>query len=168
MKKVIKWIGVSVIGLLLMLLVLPYFFKDQIIDEVKKGLNENFNAVVDFSDVSLSLIKSFPHLQVTLHDLSIEGMGDFAGISLLDANQASAAIDFWSLFGSAKEILSVEAQSPYINFLVLPDGRANYDIVRTKEDDSKSSPPTQFQVDWYEIINGSFFYDDQAAQLTFA
>ncbi len=60
--KIIKW-GLVIVGLFALVLVAaPYLFKDRIVVEVKNGLNESIKAKTDFSNVSLSFFRSFPHL----------------------------------------------------------------------------------------------------------
>lgn len=58
MKKILKWTGISIGGIFLLLLVLPFFFKGKIVEAVKQAANDNLNAVVNFDGVSLSLIRN--------------------------------------------------------------------------------------------------------------
>jgi len=169
MKKVIKWLGIVFVLLVVALAAAPYLFKDRIVTAVKSGLNESIEAKADFSDVSVSFFRSFPHLQVTLYDLVIDGIKDFEGVPLFHARSASATIGFWSLFGTEKpiEILDVASDYPLINIVVLPDGRANYDIAKDEgatEGDSGSG--IKIQIDYYELKNGELSYVDQSIPMS--
>ena len=60
MKKKLKIIGISFLILLLLLIASPFIFQSQIKDMVKNFINNNVNAKVEFNDVDLSFIRSFP------------------------------------------------------------------------------------------------------------
>ena len=59
MKKLLKYTGISLLVLIILALVLPILFKGQIISLVKKEINQNIYAVVEFSDVDLSFSVAF-------------------------------------------------------------------------------------------------------------
>jgi hypothetical protein len=48
------------------LVAIPYFFKDEILTTVKTEINKSVNAKVDFADVDISLLRSFPDLSLRL------------------------------------------------------------------------------------------------------
>ena len=58
-KKILAVISILVILLITSLIVLPVIFKDDIVQLVKDGANDNLNALVNFGDFDLSLISSF-------------------------------------------------------------------------------------------------------------
>ena len=60
MKKVLKIVGISFLIIVLLLVASPFVFQNKIKGMVKTFINQNVNAKVDFSDVSLSFISSFP------------------------------------------------------------------------------------------------------------
>ena len=61
MKKIIKWLGIIILVLLILLITLPYLFKDKIVAKIKEEANKTLNAKFDFSDFNLSLIRHFPN-----------------------------------------------------------------------------------------------------------
>ena len=65
MKKVFKIIGITLLTILLLLIAIPFVFQSKIKEIVKRTINENLNAHVEFSDVNLSFIRSFPQAQQT-------------------------------------------------------------------------------------------------------
>ena len=71
MKKIVKWIGIVFLVLLILLIALPYFFKDKIVAKIKEEANNTLNAKFDFGDFSLSLIRHFPNLSMEIDNLSI-------------------------------------------------------------------------------------------------
>ena len=61
MKKLFKWAAITILVLLVVLISLPFIFKDKIVEKFKEETNKNINAKVDFGDFDLSLIRSFPN-----------------------------------------------------------------------------------------------------------
>ena len=66
MKKAFKWTGIVLGVIFLFLLVAPFLFKGKIESAIKQAANDNLNARVNWSDVSLSLIRNFPNLRVSV------------------------------------------------------------------------------------------------------
>jgi len=77
MKKALKIFGISLLVIIALLIAIPFAFQSQIKDHIKNYVNQNLNAHVEFSDLSLSLFKSFPEANVTLEDLSITNFAPF-------------------------------------------------------------------------------------------
>ena len=82
MKKTIKIIGIIVVIFIALLIILPFFFKGQIADLVKKEANKNINATLDFKDVGLNLFSHFPNLSLSLDGLTIVNKAPFEGDTL--------------------------------------------------------------------------------------
>ena len=76
MKRLFKWIGFTLLGLLLLLatvLGVAYYYKSEIVAAVKQELKESVNGDFSIGDVSLSLWDDFPTLSITLRDIYIRG-----------------------------------------------------------------------------------------------
>jgi len=71
MKKIFKIFGITLLIIIALLVAIPFAFQGHIKDMVKQFINENLNAQVEFSDVNLSFIRSFPEAQVNVTDLKI-------------------------------------------------------------------------------------------------
>jgi hypothetical protein len=69
MKKVLFGIAVVLVLLLGALIAIPYFFKDEIVAQVKETANESLNAKLDFQDVDISVFRHFPKLTIGLQGL---------------------------------------------------------------------------------------------------
>ena len=168
MKKVLLILGALILLMLGSLIVLPYFFKDEIVAEVKKAANENLTATLDFSDVDLSVFRNFPKLSVGLNDLRITGAGQFDGVQLLNCKRLDLAVDLWSvLFGDKIAIKGLYLNEPVIRVYVLSNGAANYDI--TKPEPMPAAAPAEtggiVQLEQYAIRNGRILYDDRSLEL---
>ncbi|MDF1697017.1 MAG: AsmA-like C-terminal region-containing protein [Saprospiraceae bacterium] len=166
-KKVLKITGLLLLALLIAVLAIPYFFKDRIVETVKTEINKNINAKVEFTDVNLSLVKSFPDFNFTLDQLSVTGIDEFENDTLIEAETIELSLDLMSVLSSGKplEINTISLQKPFINIKILRDGKANYDIVKSTdtpaEDAASENEKIQVQLQAYTITEGKFIYDDR-------
>src|SRR4051812_31353096 len=75
--RILKWTGISLAILILLLILLPIIFKGRIIAIVKEQANKNLNAKVNFGDFDVSLITSFPDFRFKMDKLSVIGINEF-------------------------------------------------------------------------------------------
>ena len=166
MKKALKIILIVVVVLLAAFIAIPFIFKDKIVARVKAGVNENINAKVDFGDFDLTLFKNFPHLTLKLEKLSVVGIDAFEGDTLAGVGMTAITLDIMSVIsGGQIEILGVELDDARLQFLVLEDGKANWDIVKPDTvAASQPEKPTQFKaaLNHYSISDGYLVYDDKS------
>lgn len=168
-KRILKWSGITFLLLIVLLILAPFLFKPQIIDQIEKAANNNLNADVEIGDVELSIFSTFPKFTLTLIDVKVQGRDEFKEITLADLPELQAKLNFWSVVGGGKyEVEDVRLIDPKIHIKVLEDGKANYDIALP--DSSKEEPgeevPFELALKQYSIENGSFIYDD-ASVLTY-
>ena len=87
MKKAIKYISRFILAVLILifslLIIIPYFFKDEIADMVKYQASHYLDADLEFGDVSISAISSLPDLQVGISELKLVGKNAFDGVELI-------------------------------------------------------------------------------------
>ncbi|MFC3561550.1 AsmA-like C-terminal region-containing protein [Pedobacter jamesrossensis] len=146
--------------------ILPMFFKKEIDAKIKSSINKSVNAKVDFKDLDLSLISSFPNLGIKINNLTIVGIDSFAKDTLADVKQLQLNVNLFSVIkGETYQINSVNLSEPNILAKVLKSGKANWDIMKS---DSASTPgdtaKTAFKValQKYSIEKGKIVYDDAA------
>lgn len=165
MKKLAKYTGISLLIAIVLAVLLPLLFKGKIVTLVKKEINKNLLAEVEFSDVDISLFRHFPKLSVALENVSVSGSNEFRNDTLLSAKRVDAAVHLWSaLRGEQLKIYGVYLESPRIRALVNKDGKANWEI--TKPDSTASSTeltPFNIKLEAYKISNGYVFYRDETA-----
>lgn len=164
MKKVIKIAGIIILVLLIAVFSAPFLFKGKILEKVKAEINNNINATVDFDSFDLTILRSFPNLTIELEGLEVVGQEPFKGDTLASVVKTSLTIDIMSLIsGDQIQIRSVQLSQPRLHLLVLADGRANWDIVKSNSDTATAqSEPSQFKVGlkYYSIKDGYVYYDD--------
>lgn len=172
MKRFFKVIAILFLLLVAIIIAIPVIFKGEIVEKAKTELNRQVSAEIDFESVSLSLWSSFPHFEVSVESLSINGKGAFEGQPLLKLDAFDMEIDLMSvLFGSQYKIRSIEARDMELRLLTLEDGRVNYDIMIAEEPsmDADSATPSSFSLalQSYAIRNLDLYYEDRAADILF-
>jgi hypothetical protein len=171
-KKLLIGVGIAIALFITAAMAVPYFFKDEIMAKIKTAINENVNAKVDFSDVDISLFRSFPKISLRINNLSVQGTQEFDGVHLIRSKYFELNVDFWAVVGGKDliPIRSIHLEEPDINVYVLQNEKANYDIAKptptTAEVPTESSPMT-LQLDKYSISKGKITYDDRAIGVFF-
>lgn len=175
MKKVLKISGIALLLILILLIVSPFLFKSQIKDLVENFINNNVNAKVEFSDVSLSFLSSFPKVTVNVNDLKIINFKPFEGENLASIKSIAFTMSVKELFKNADEG-PVAINSIYVNEALLTiktdtSGNANYDIAKEKEPNASAieKQPSGFSIDIedYTISNSTLTYLDDVSKTSF-
>ena len=179
MKKLLKKIslisGIVIVAFLIILALIPVLFKSKILQIVKNEANKSLNATVEFSDVSLSLFRGFPSINMKLKDLYVVGIDEFEQDTLIKFDELSANLNLKSVvFGNKIKVNSIVLEKPDIYVKVLYDGKANYDIVKTDSTDTdepdneeKDEEPKKddkafiIALKKFEINNANIIYDDK-------
>jgi hypothetical protein len=164
--RILKWTGISLLVIILILALVPIIFKDKIVTIVKEQANKNLNAKVDFGDFDLSLISSFPDFRFKIDRLSIIGVDEFKDDTLAYISHLKTDINIQSVIaGEQYEINSIIIDGPRVMAKVLKNGKANWDIAKadsTAAETPEDTSATKFSMSLEElkIIDGYIVYDD--------
>ena len=143
MKKTVKILSISLLVFFLILLATPFLFKGKVLEIAKKELNSMLKAEVNFSGLKLSFIRNFPNAYVALNDLTVVGTGEFEGDTLLSFNKFSVTVDIKSVIKLENiQVKSVLLDRAKIYAHVLPNGQANWDIMKAGEETEVSTEDT--------------------------
>lgn len=169
MKKILISLAILIVLLLGAAVILPFVFKDEIVELVKKQTNENLRARVDFdNDITLSLIKNFPNFTVGIRKMSIVGVEDFEGDTLVSWQNLEATVDVMSVIrGEQINVRKILLEQPRIHALVLTNGKASWDITKPSADSSDTGTDTSssafnIRLKKLEIRDAHIVYDDKA------
>lgn len=174
MKKTSKIIGITFLVIFVLLLLIPFAFQGQIQDIVKRSINENLNAKVEFSDVNLSFIRSFPRAYVGISDLSITNFEPFKDETLATIKNISFTMSIAELFkassGEPLVINSIVVDEALITLKTDKLGNANYDIAKETEEsqaetETESGSGFTFDIEKYAINKSAFVYIDDASKM---
>ncbi len=166
-KKALKITGITLGSLLVLLLVLPFFFKGKILNIAKTEINKSINATVNFDDLSLSLIKNFPNVSVTLDEISVVGKEEFAKDTLAYVSKINVVVDIMSIFGDeGYKINKVLVKEPRITLIKLESGKSNMDITFPDSTEVEDTTETQFKLSLkkLEIKNANILYRDDSTR----
>jgi hypothetical protein len=174
MKKLLKILGIAILVLLIIIISVPFLFKNQIKAKVEEEINKNVNAKVHFESLSLNLIKSFPDFYMSLNGLTIVGVNEFEKDTLVSFKSFSTSLDLMSVIKMDEiKIKSVILDSPNIHAIVLKCGKANWDIAKPSADtikkvDTAKSQPAVFKIKLkkFAILNANISYDDKKSGMS--
>jgi vacuolar-type H+-ATPase subunit H len=171
LKKILKWTGISFLIILVLLIAAPFIFKGKIVALVKEEANSSLNAKIDFGDFDLSLISSFPDFRFKIQNVSVVGVGDFAGDTLASIGELRTDINLKSVLnGGPYKINSIVIDKSRINAIVLKDGRANWDISKPSTDTTAVAADTSttafsMKLKELKISNAYIVYDDRQGNM---
>ncbi len=170
MKKFFLILLAVIILLLASAIILPIVFKGKIVDLVKTEANKNVNAKINFdNDITLSLLANFPNFTLGIKNLSVAGINEFEGDTLLSLKEFSATLDVMSVIKGEKiKIRSILLDQPNIHAIVLKNGKTNWDITKPSTDTTTKAPDTaqskfNIALKKFEIKNADIIYDDKSA-----
>ena len=137
-------------------------------DKIKSSLDQfaqkrlTADLHIDQDKIGLSLLTNFPNIGVSLKGASITGRDDFKGDTLIFVSKITAGLDFWKLILDAKvHINSVFLQAPNINARVLPNGQANWDILKKAPKSQANTRKTSLQIRRWGVKNAQISYQNQ-------
>jgi uncharacterized protein involved in outer membrane biogenesis len=168
MKKIAYFIFALFALILLVLVAVPFFFKDKIFDKLDEELDKSVNATVyyDRDKVSLSVFSNFPSLSASLGDFGIKGNPPFQNDTLVNVGEMQVDLDIWSvIFSDNPSLEGIRLKDGQFYVKVLEDGQANYDIMYSSEEEEvvdTTSSNFQLGIDLIEIENLDFIYDDRS------
>lgn len=173
MKKGLKIAAITLGVIIVLMLLLPFAFQGKIADIVKAEGNKMLNAEFDFKTLNISLFRNFPQASVTLEDFWLKGAGEFANDTLVQAGEVTATVNIMSLFGdSGYDISKIFIEDTRLHAIVLPDGRANWDIMKPSTEQTAATPAEaeetsafKVKLQRFVIKNMNLIYDDQQGKM---
>ncbi len=167
MKKFIKITLSLLFVLIVTIIAVPYFLKDDIEKFLKEEINNSINAKLDYDDLSLSLLSDFPNLKVKIHNFTLDGINEFKNTRLAQIDQFDMSLDVKKLlFNKDLEIKRIGVDGADIRIKVLKNGKANYDIAKP---DSIQKPENKqnyvIKLQSYKIDHTNIMYDDESLNM---
>lgn len=172
MKKFFKITVAIVVAVVLLLVSVPFFFKDKIELIIKQEGNKLLNAEFDFKGLDISLISNFPLASLTIEDFYLKGIGDFENDTLVAAEEVTASVNIASVFGdSGFDIREILLDNVSVKAVVLEDGKVNWDVMKASaedtvavaESDTVAASPFRIKLQKLAIEDFSLIYDDRLA-----
>lgn len=170
LTKTLKWTGISLLVIIILLIIIPIIFKDEIKEMVIKEVNKSLKAELSVGDFDLTFISTFPNMTIELMDSKLQGLDDFKDVTLADIKMIQAHVGFWDVVtGDKIKINEVHIVEPTFDIRVLQNGLANYDIAKTEEEmtPEEVEEPSNFELslDEYSVTNAKINYSDEASNM---
>ena len=171
-RKPLVVAGVVIACLVATLLLAPRLVRDQVEARVRTEIDQSVSADVDWGGMGLTLFRDFPNLTVGLDDLTVVGLDRFEGDTLASVPSFRLVLDLGSVLRGLRGrgpvvVRSVRLDEPSVSLRVLEDGAGNWDIARTREDDTTSGeePSRGLEVELREftISDGRLVLDDASS-----
>ena len=172
--RILAIAGSLVVLVLVLLVVLPFLFRDRIADRVKAEVNRSVNARVEWQDVGLTFFRDFPNLTLRLDELTVAGIGRFEGDTLASIGHLGVALDLASVLrnvvggGAPIVVRSIALDRPRLSLIKLEDGAANWDITRdtaTAAQRPAAAKPVAISLRRFEITDAAVALDNRQAGL---
>ncbi|TJY32489.1 AsmA family protein [Pontimicrobium aquaticum] len=175
MKKVLKITGIILLVFVVILVAIPFVLESKIDAIVQNYADKNINAKVEFDDVSLSLISSFPNAKVTIDNLTITNNKPFKDETFTTAKSIVLKMAIRELFKNQEDepiaITSVAIDEALITLKESTSGSTNWDVFKTgtnKNTTATSTESTGFKINIedYNITNSALTYIDENSNTT--
>ncbi|WP_372937668.1 AsmA-like C-terminal region-containing protein [Seonamhaeicola sp.] len=173
MKKALKIFGIIILIVIALLIAIPFAFQSQITEIVKRYINQSLNAKVEFNDVGLSFIKSFPQARVSVSDLTITNFEPFKDETLATVKNIAFTMPIKELFKKTDEepitVSSFKIDEALLTLKTDKFGNTNYDIVKSDSTETSTDEGEgasfSFSIEDYSIKNSALTYLDEASNM---
>jgi AsmA protein len=166
--KILKWTGITIAFILLLLYLIPLLFPGQVSEQVKKLANKSLAGELNFSKSKLSFFTHFPSLTVSLDSLSLKGSVPYANDTLLKAKQVAFGINLKRLiFDGEVKIDELYVSEARINVKVNEQGQANYNVYvsESKQPKDTTEEGTAIRLDKIKFEDCHITYNDRSAKI---
>jgi AsmA protein len=162
--KILKIKGITISIVLLLMLLIPMIFPDEITQKIKGFANEKINGELNFSKANLSFFHHFPSLTLTLNDFYLKGSTPYEKDTLVNAKDITFGINVRQLvFDKKVHIDQIFVDNATINVKVNSNGDANYNVYNSTSKSTDTSS-TALRLAKIEIKNTYIRYDDKASK----
>lgn len=175
MKKILIVLSVVVGLFLILLFMLPLFFRGDIARIIEKQSAKYLNAELEIESIGLSMFKSFPNLNVSVKNVILTGKGEFEGDTVAVVPLFTASVDVVSLLGGKEiDIPKIFLKDARLALEINARGKNNWDVFIQKktdavpteklpEDSGKKSKEQVLLLHDIVVENLSLNYQDQPA-----
>lgn len=158
-KFLMKW-ALRLAGVLLLLVLLAigwvYTHKEDIMNMLKNGLNEQLQAPVDIAGLDIDLWAAFPKVSLKMTNVFSAGYGAQNGDTLLQLQHVYLATNLWKLFQGEYRVEKLILEGGSLHIKEAGD-LSNYLILKS---DTATTSEVQFEISEMVLNKVSFRYSD--------
>jgi hypothetical protein len=163
--KIVLGLG---LGLLIALLVFPFLYRDKFTQYIKKEINNRIHGKLEFSSADISLIKNFPNISLSLHEVDITGQNPFNNTVLFKSKTVTLGFDLKRLIVSRfkeYQLTKLDLEEPEANLITSKTGIFNLtDLLNQKPSSPTSNTGLDLYLDKIKISKGRLQYIDSSSQ----
>ncbi|WP_158546096.1 AsmA family protein [Adhaeribacter pallidiroseus] len=156
-------------GLLLLLLLgagVLYSYQDKIINLFVAEANQHLKTKVQVGHISLSLLRKFPDLAITLKNVTITESFTNSKAPLAQAEQLYFTFNVWDVLRGQYRVQEMFLEEGNVAIKFLPDGTGNYQVF-TPDTTQTQNKPFAFELKKITVRNVALTYADQRRQQYF-
>ncbi|MDR3226378.1 MAG: AsmA family protein [Prevotellaceae bacterium] len=171
LKITLKVLGILIIVLILAIITVPTLFRGKIESIAKETINEKLNAKVDFNNLNITILRTFPNVTLSIDNIVVAGIDNFEGDTLAQIKSVSIVVDVWALIKGNFIIKSVSIDNPDIKARLLADGSANWNIMKPDNaiaetpEEEESTSEFKLSLKKLTITNANILYDNQQDEM---
>ena len=171
MKKFFKIIGIIFVVLILLLVSIPFLFKNTIKEKIMEKVNESVDAQISFTDFSLSLFKNFPDATVEVGGLKVINNAPFEGDTLAYVGNFSAKVNLKDIIfkkdNEPYKLLGFSIADAVVNIRMNEAGKGNFDIAKSTSETPEEEPSNvSLDLNEYSIENLRFTFKDDSSKMS--
>lgn len=133
-----------------------FYFTSRIKPILISELNKSLAVEVNVADISLSSLKSFPKLGLTLEEIKIEESTSYYNSKLVSAKELNLFVNIWKIYKGEYVIDAVTLKSGQLNLADLKD-KTNYDILTPSNDNEDSE--VSFEIKKLTLLDCELRYE---------
>ena len=175
MKKKTYILLAVLVLIVLSMLVIPVFLKQPLLEKTKNTINKQFNAQVNFSDLSISFFRDFPKVSAEIKNLSVSGKGKSITDTLIFIPSFRTRFSLRSFLPKNQMALEeIWINQPKLQLNVDTAGNANWDIFhesapnQSSNETPESENTFQIQLNKITVKNAAVYYNDLSMPMTLA
>ncbi|MDR2131146.1 MAG: AsmA family protein [Odoribacteraceae bacterium] len=173
MKKVIVITLSLLVGVIGILIAIPFFFKEDVLRLIERQSSKYIRGQLVIGDMKISMFRNFPNLSVTLTDVQLSGTGGEAADTLVLVPRFEASVNLKSLvWGNEIIVNHLLLKDARLALQVNAAGNSNWDILlpptdtlATKTEGKRDEDDSSIRLSHIAIENLSCVYDDIPAAL---
>ncbi|WCM40850.1 hypothetical protein MG290_07640 [Flavobacterium sp. CBA20B-1] len=163
-KKGLIYTGIALVAVAGLLLIAPLLFKKQIEQAVKDAAKEFVVTPVNFTDLNVSFFTNFPHLSVSLQQLSIQAPPAFGTMQTVESNSVDLGIDVLSLFSDQIKFTKLYVNEGKMNVVTDSLGNFSFAIFKSSEEPSTDSS-FSLALNKIQVKNTDVLYQDNPSKI---
>lgn len=133
MKKVLKFISYTFLGIVLLIGLAAYtvyLYQEHIIDLFIKESNKHLNTPVQVAQVKLSLFDKFPNVSISFQQVYVQESYPNSSAPLAQAGMVYATFGIWEMLKGDYRVNRLYIEDASINLKINKNGEINYDFLK--------------------------------------